>query len=109
VSKGYFSFALNELSAYNQRPNPFNNLGIGAALTYPTPTLMESFKLFDGPDCYHWRKTFAFWPVKTIGGKYVWLKKVYKQRFWAIWGPSGFHMEPEVEYAELFDVLKQKY
>jgi hypothetical protein len=62
-------------------------------------------RIFDGPDCYSWREVFAYWPVKTIGGKYVWLRKVYKQRFWAVWGPSGFHMEPEVEYAELFDIL----
>ena len=52
-------------------------------------------------------KTFAWLPVKTIGGRYVWLQTVYKQRFWAVWG-SGFHMEPEVEYATLFDMLKIK-
>ena len=63
-------------------------------------------RIYDGPDCYPWRKTFAFWPVKTINDKYVWLKPIYKQRFWAVWG-RGFHMEPEVEYAELFDVLSE--
>ncbi len=62
-------------------------------------------KHFDGPDCYPWRKAFAYWPVKTISGKYVWMKKVYKRKFWAIWG-TGFHMEPTVEYAEMFDILK---
>lgn len=61
-------------------------------------------RIFDGPDCYHWRPVFAWLPVRTIRGKYVWLKKVYKRRFWAVWG-NGFHMEPEVEYAELFDLL----
>lgn len=61
-------------------------------------------RIHTGPDCYPWRKTFALWPVKTIGGRYVWLKTVYKQRFWCVWG-AGFHMEPHVEYAELFDVL----
>jgi hypothetical protein len=65
---------------------------------------MNKTRLFDGPDCYTWRKTFALWPVKTIKGKYVWLRTVYKQRYWAVWG-TGFHMEPEVEYAELFDIL----
>lgn len=59
----------------------------------------------DGPDCYPWRKTFAYWPVKTITKKYVWMKTVYKRRSWVVWGHS-FHMEPEVEYAELFDMLK---
>lgn len=62
-------------------------------------------KIFGGPDCYHWREVFAWWPVKTLAGKYVWLRRIYKQRYWAVWG-SGFHMEPEVEYAELLDILK---
>lgn len=67
-------------------------------------------RIFEGPDCYPWRKTFALWPVKTISGNRIWLRTVYKQRFWAVWG-RGFHMEPEVEYAELIDLLKdgQKY
>ena len=66
---------------------------------------MEVTRIYDGADCYPWRKVFAFWPVKTIGGKFVWGRKIYKRRFWAVWG-TGFHMEPEVEYAELFDILK---
>ena len=66
-----------------------------------------SQRIHDGPDCYPWRKTFALLPVKTIGGKYLWLRTVYKQRFWAVWG-TGFHMEPMVEYAELFQILSIK-
>lgn len=61
-------------------------------------------RLFGGPDCYRWREVFAWYPIKTISGRYVWWNKVYKQRFYAVWG-TGFHMEPEVEYATLFDVL----
>ena len=61
-------------------------------------------RIHDGADCYPWREVFAFWPVKTISGRYVWLRKIYKQRFWIVWGAS-FHMEPEVEYAELFEIL----
>ena len=64
-----------------------------------------SERIHNGADCYPWRPVFAWWPVKTIGGRYVWLRRVYKQRFWVIWG-RGFHMEPEVEYAELFEILK---
>ncbi len=67
-----------------------------------------SQKIFDGADCYRWRKTWAIWPVKTISGKRVWLKTVYKHKYWAVWG-TGFHMEPQVEYAELFDVLTYNY
>jgi hypothetical protein len=58
----------------------------------------------DAPDCYPWTKVFALWPVKTIGGKYIWLKPVYKRRFWI---DDAFHLEPCVEYAELFDVLQE--
>jgi hypothetical protein len=61
-------------------------------------------RIYNGADCYPWREVFAFWPVKTISGRYVWLRKIYKQKFWAVWG-TGFHMEPEVEYAELFEIL----
>ena len=67
---------------------------------------MDVMRLFSGPDCYPWMKSFAYWPVKTIRGKYVWLRPIYKQRFWAVWG-DGFHMEPEVEYAELLDILTE--
>lgn len=62
-------------------------------------------RLWDGPDCYNWRETFAFLPVKTISGKRVWLKKVYVRRCWVVWGQS-FHMEPHVEYGTFFDVIK---
>ena len=64
-----------------------------------------SQRIFNGPDCYPWREVFAWWPVKTVEGKYVWGQKIYKQRFWAVWGKNGFHMEPEVEYATLFEIL----
>ena len=67
-------------------------------------TMEITQRIHDGADCYPWRKTFALWPVKTIGGKYAWLRTVYKQKFWVVWG-KGFHMEPHVEYAELFEVL----
>ena len=62
-------------------------------------------KIFDGADCYPWREVFAWWPVRTISGRRVWLKKVYKQKYWAVWG-AGFHMEPRVEYGTVFDILK---
>jgi hypothetical protein len=65
-------------------------------------------RIFDRPNCYTWREVFAYLPVKTVTGRYVWLRKIYKQRYWAVWGP-GIHVEPEVEYAELVDILKQKY
>jgi hypothetical protein len=63
-------------------------------------------RIYKGADCYRWREVYAWWPVKTISGKYIWGRKIYKQRYWAVWG-QGFHMEPHVEYAELFDILGQ--
>ncbi len=62
-------------------------------------------RIYDGCDCYPWRQTFAFWPVQTISKKYIWLRKIYKRKYWVVWG-TGFHMEPHVEYAELFEILK---
>ena len=58
----------------------------------------------DGADCYPWREVFAWWPVKTITGRGVWWRKIYKRRIWIVWG-TGFHMEPEVQYATAFDLL----
>lgn len=62
-------------------------------------------RIYDGADCYPWRKVFAWFPVTTVSGQRIWLKSVYKRRFWAVWG-TGFHMEPQNEYAELLDMLK---
>ena len=83
---------------YNGIYNPNNN----PALVMEELEITE--RIYDGCDCYPWRKTFALLPTKTISGKYVWLRTIYKRKFWAVWG-KGFHMEPHVEYAELFDML----
>lgn len=58
----------------------------------------------DGADCYPWREVFAFLPVKTVSGRWVWLRKIYKRRFWTVWGVA-FHMEPTVQYADMFEML----
>lgn len=52
---------------------------------------------------HDWVLSFALLPHKTIGNKYVWLKKVYMRRVWVY---TGFIDEPETQYAELFDILK---
>ena len=67
-----------------------------------------SERIHNGPDCYPWREVFAWWPVRTVTGKRIWMDFVYKRKFWAVWG-TGFHMEPEVEYATLFDILGGTY
>jgi hypothetical protein len=74
------------------------------------PTTVIKDRYFDTPDSYHWRKIFAWFPVRTISGKYVWLKTIYKQKFWASFEGTGwggnFHLEPAVEYAEFIDIMK---
>lgn len=66
---------------------------------------MEYTIIENGADCYPWREVFVWWPwVTTVYGKRVWWKKVYKRKVWVIWG-TGFHMEPEIQYATAFDLL----
>ena len=65
---------------------------------------MEYRIIEDGADCYPWRQVYAWWPVKTISGRYVWREKIFKRRVWVVWG-TGFHMEPVVEYATFFDLI----
>jgi hypothetical protein len=66
---------------------------------------MESTEIItDGVDCYPWHEVFAYWPVKTISGKIVWWKKVFKRKVWVVWG-TGFHMEPETQYGTAFDLI----
>jgi hypothetical protein len=50
---------------------------------------------------YPWQEVFAWFPVKTINGKQIWLKKVYMRKVWLM----DFHMEPIYQYATLFDLL----
>lgn len=71
-------------------------------------TLTITQVITDGVDCYPWHEVYAWWPVKTIAGKYVWRTKVFKRRVWVVWG-TGFHMEPEVQYATAFDLIKDTH
>lgn len=73
----------------------------------PDALMLITERIFNGPDCFNWREVFAYWPVKTVGGRRVWLRKVYKRKFWAVWG-TGFHMEPGVEYATVFEMIEHE-
>jgi len=77
---------------------------IGWNLEYATMKVTQ--RIHDGADCYPWRETFVIWPRKTITGKRIGWQKAYKRKVWIVWG-SGFHMEPEVEYATLFEILAE--
>lgn len=65
---------------------------------------MDYTIITNGCDCYPWMETFVILPRKTISGKRIFLEKAYKRQVWVVWG-TGFHMEPEVQYATLFDIL----
>jgi hypothetical protein len=65
---------------------------------------MEYTIIEDGADCYPWRETFVIFPKKTITGKRLAWQKLYKRKVWVVWG-TGFHMEPETQYATLFEIL----
>ena len=58
----------------------------------------------DGADCYPWTETFIWWPTKSVMGTPLFWVKAYKRRVWIMWG-TGFHMEPETQYATAFDLL----
>jgi hypothetical protein len=61
--------------------------------------------LTEGAGCYPWCKTFIWWPwTTTITGQRIFWKTIYKRRVWVVWG-NGFHMEPETQYATLFEIL----
>jgi hypothetical protein len=66
---------------------------------------MEYTIITNGCDCYPWKEHFAWLPVKTITGLRAWGVKVYKRKVWVVWG-TGFHMEPTVQYATLFEMLE---
>ena len=58
----------------------------------------------DGADCYPWTETFVILPKNSIGGTRLFWERAYKRRVWIVWG-TGFHMEPETQYATLFEIL----
>ena len=69
-------------------------------------TPMEITIITDGAGCYPWRETFVMRPRKSIGGTRLFWTKAYKRKVWEIWG-TGFHMEPKIQYATLFEILQE--
>lgn len=60
----------------------------------------------DGADCYPWTEYFAIIPRYSINGKLIFWEKAFKRKVWLVWGVS-FHMEPEVQYATIFDLISE--
>ena len=82
--------------------------GAGGFNPSPGKVYMEYTIITDGADCYPWHEVFAYWPVKTVTGKYIWWKKVFKRKVWVVWG-TGFHMEPETQYGTVFDLINDPW
>jgi hypothetical protein len=64
----------------------------------------------DGADCYPWREVFAWWPVYTVSGQRVWLKRVYKRRVWICLSRLNIasHVRSQIQYATVFELLTLK-
>ena len=84
-------------------PAPSYN-GAGQLNPNPGKNYMEYTIVANGANCYPWREVYAWWPVKTINGERVWAERLFKRRVWVVWG-TGFHMEPETQYATVFDLI----
>ena len=80
------------------------NRSIGYNLDRYASMKMKCTIIENGADCYPWHEYFALLPRKTVTGKRIWWQKAYKRKVWVVWG-TGFHMEPEVQYATAFDLL----
>jgi len=78
------------------------NRSIGWNLEYATMNVTQI--ITDGAGCYPWTKTFVIFPKKTITGQRLAWQQAYKRRVWVVWG-QHFHMEPETQYATLFEIL----
>lgn len=59
----------------------------------------------DGPKCFNWKASFAWLPVRTITGKVVWLRRIYKRRYMSVWA-SGKYKMLVTEYADIFEILE---
>lgn len=92
------------LELYKARMS-FNGM---AKFSPSTFTPMEQTIITDGADCYPWTETFVIFPKKTISGRRICWEKAYKRRVWLVWG-TGFHMEPETQYATLFDLIAEQH
>lgn len=54
-----------------------------------------------------WKETFVIFPKITISGKRIFWQKAYTRRVWTVYGDLRFHLEPERQYATIFDVLSE--
>lgn len=88
----------------NYNPAPPVKLGRSIGWNLDRQDMEITQRIHDGAGCYPWRKTFLLVPRRSITGQELWMTVAYKRRYWAVWG-TGFHYEPHVEYATMFEIL----
>lgn len=89
------------------QPIPMSYNGANKFNPSPGHKYMEYTIITNGADCYPWMETFVMWPRKSITGKRLFWTKAYKRKVWVVWG-TGFHMEPETQFATLFELLENE-
>lgn len=77
---------------------------------------LETIKyiLTNAHGCYNWKEYYSIIPRKTITGKWVWKKKIYRRKVRIIfhyWSrPLDFALyEDIVQYGTSFDVISNVY
>ena len=62
------------------------------------------------PYCYNWKPWFAFFPVKTISGKIIWWKSIYKRKVRIRY--DNPYMNPivdTIQYGTALDLIHNQY
>lgn len=52
-----------------------------------------------------WYEVYAWFPHKTVSGKWIWLKPIYKRQ---VCRSNGFIEVPCTEYGNVFDILVEE-
>jgi hypothetical protein len=77
---------------------------------------LETIKLIlvNAHGCYNWQPYYSIIPRKTITGKWVWKRKIYKRKVRFIFASYLFPLDMSpikdiVQYGTIFDVLNNVY
>jgi hypothetical protein len=65
--------------------------------------MKEKYVITDAIGTYNWRPHYAWFPVKTVRGKWIWLKPIYK-RVARFCYPAAIYKDI-VQYGTSFDIL----
>lgn len=69
---------------------------------------MKIRKIVLGPYCYNWTIWFAWYPVKTVSKKWVWLRYIFKRKVRVICQLGGIY-EDRIQYGTVFDLVQNNY